>query len=323
MAKKNNSDNLKVEGGNKETGFSDDFNRITDMELSQDAFWDDEDGEDFCDDNELTPEEEETFNRIIRNALEREIEYYTRKGEDQGPAVFSERYENNLKETLERTFGEAEAAQILQERADARQEKAEELTRFYKEKLEAIPEPKYTLWEKMGKMWRKRWVRTAAACICIVFVISITALNADALKVPIARFFAEDEPEYVVLNPESENDAEAYPTTIEKKFAPEKVLDGYEEVMREEVSKSIRIVYQNAEGTDYQFVQETRDMYTWADNENVNSQKYDTVFGDAYCYEKDSIYKLVWQYEGYIFKIEGNLKREEMVGLANSLRLEQ
>ena len=150
-------------------------------------------------------------------------------------------------------------------------------------------------------------------------------MNVDALRVPIARFFSEKQPTYTILNaePETENerDAEAYPDTIEKKFVPSKVLEGYEEVDSFEFSKYIQKTYRNSEGKDYRFFQETKDTNTWLDNEGVDLRREDTLFGDAFYYKKGNEYKLVWSYEGYVFKILGDLTEEEMVDLANSLRL--
>ena len=71
------------------------------------------------------------------------------------------------------------------------------------------------------------------------------------------------------------------------------------------------------------FEQMTKDTYTWVDIEDADSEKNDIVFGDAYYYEKDGTYKFVWSFEGYVFKIEGSLSKDEMVDLANSLRLEK
>ncbi|MCI6019780.1 MAG: DUF4367 domain-containing protein, partial [Clostridiales bacterium] len=165
------------------------------------------------------------------------------------------------------------------------------------------------------------------ACLCIVILGGVVSMNVDALRVPIARFFSEKQPTYTILNaePETENerDAEAYPDTIEKRFALSKVLEGYEEVDRESVSKMVRIVYENSEGLNYQFVQETRDTNTWLDNEGVDWKKEDTLFGNAFYYRKDNEYKLVWSYEGYVFQISGDLTEKEMVDLANSLRMEK
>lgn len=335
LSEKQHSDDLNKDGMNATFDFSD---MVDD---------DDIDDEDLTDDVEMTVEEEAAFYRALRRSLEMEAVKDSQQGNQKKPHQFSEQYESRLKDRLTKMFGEEDAEEILEYRRLAREESAEiaselmpaqdriskkvnEKNRRFSQiirKSDAVQRKEKKAVYKRTGWYQKSLVKAAAACLCIVILGGVVSMNVDALRVPIARFFSEKQPTYTILNaePETENerDAEAYPDTIEKKFVPSKVLDGYEEVANIEVSKRIRIVYENAEGLNYQFVQETKDTDTWLDNEGVDSKKDSTLFGDAFYYMKDNEYNLVWQYEGYVFHIMGALKEEEMIDLANSLRLEK
>lgn len=335
MSEKQHSDDLNKDGMNATFDFSD---IVDDGDI---------DDEDLTDDVEMTAEEEAAFYRALRRSLEMEVMKDSQQGNQKKPHQFSEQYESRLKDSLTQMFGEEDAEEILEYRRLAREESAEfaselipaqdriskkvnEKNRRFSQiirKSDAVRgKEKKAIYKRTG-WYKKSLVKAAAACLCIVILGGVVSMNVDALRVPIARFFSEKQPTYTILNAEleteNERDAEVYPDTIEKKFVPSKVLEGYEEVSVSEFTKMIKIYYQNADGIQYQYVQETKDTSTWLDNESVNSKKESTIFGDAYYYQKNGDYKLVWSYEGYIFRISGNLTDEEMVKLANSLRLEK
>lgn len=335
MSEKQHSDDLNKDGMNATFDFSD---MVDD---------DDIDDEDLTDDVEMTVEEEAAFYRALRRSLEMEAVKDSQQGNQKKPHQFSEQYESRLKDSLTQMFGEEDAEEILEYRRLAREESAEfaselipaqdriskkvnEKNRRFSQiirKSDAVRgKEKKAIYKRTG-WYKKSLVKAAAACLCIVILGGVVSMNVDALRVPIARFFSEKQPTYTILNaePETENerDAKAYPDTIEKKFVPSKVLEGYEEVDSFEFSKYIQKIYRNSKGIDYQFMQQTRSVNVWMDNESVNSQKKETIFGDAFYYYKDGEYKLVWLYEGYIFQISGNLSQDEMIDLANSLRLEK
>lgn len=176
---------------------------------------------------------------------------------------------------------------------------------------------------KKGKARRRKSFKVAAAaCIGIVLLTSgVFGMKSNALKIPIGRFFEIEESEYVVL--EADNDSEEYPTTIEQKFIQSKVLDGYTEVARDELPQIEKIIYENDNSDQYVFYQQTKDMSVWVDNQDADTVKYDTLFGDALYTEKDGINKLTWHYEGYVFVLEGELSSSELIDIANSLRWEK
>ena len=335
LSEKQHSDDLIEKGMNETFDFSD---IVDDGDI---------DDEDLTDDVEMTAEEEAAFYRALRRSLEMEAMKDSQQGNQKKPHQFSEQYESRLKDSLTKMFGEEDAEEILEYRRLAREESAEiaselmpaqdriseqihekdgRLSQFRRKSDVVQRKEKKAVYKRTG-WYQKSLVKAAAACLCIVILGGVVSMNVDALRVPIARFFSEKQPTYTILNaePETENerDAEVYPDTIEKKFVPSKVLEGYEEVSCSVLSKHVRITYKNSRGEEYQFEQETKDMSPWIDNENVNSKKEETLFGDAYYYEKDGKYKLVWQYEGYIFHISGNLAEKDMISIVDSLKLEK
>ena len=51
-------------------------------------------------------------------------------------------------------------------------------------------------------------------------------------------------------------------------------------------------------------------------------KKCDVANGVGYFQNKDKINSLIWSYDGYVFKLLGDIPREDMISLANSLSLE-
>lgn len=270
--------------------------------------------------DDLSFYDDEESNDALQKTIEDDIAYYKANPKYPPKAEFSEDYEKKLKATLERFLGDDEAEQVLAAREDKNLHVLTE-----EECLQNVQEYEEMLKEfeiKKGKARRRKSFKVAAAaCIGIVLLTSgVFGMKSNALKIPIGRFFEIEESEYVVL--EADNDSEEYPTTIEQKFIPSKVLDGYTESARDEWPNAIYIAYSGINKTDYRFAQETIDMATWFDSEDAEYKKYSTTFGDAYYSEKNGIYALSWHYEGYVFTISGELSKDEMIELANSLRLQ-
>lgn len=340
MKQNKNNDNLHVAVSNKETWNPDADPNAYGMEKEIGANLNDggndQDDDEYLDEEDMSQEEADALDHLLGDAFNAEIQYLTNKGKHLESVSFSEQYEAKMQVILEQYLGKEKADQLMLERAirdgkavaaQAQEPVPEKDIRekdvLQKDILQKEMPQKTSFWMRPGQWWNGLKMKPAIVLACVFIVCSIAVMSVDALKTPITRFLFEDEPEYTVLTPESENSDEESPETIEKKYVPGKVLDGFEKVERIEVSKILKIRYEKDEQDYYQFEQATRDVQAWIDIEDTNIKKYDTVFGDAFYYEKDEIHKLVWSYEGYVFKLEGTLSRDEMVDLANSLGLEQ
>ncbi len=82
-------------------------------------------------------------------------------------------------------------------------------------------------------------------------------------------------------------------------------------------------VYENsATEEEYLFWQQSLPTESGVNTEYIASQEVDTMYGLAQFYQSYSGYGLTWQYGGYTFKIEGDLTKEELINLQESLRKE-
>jgi len=304
------------------------------------------------DEDDMTPEEELAFYRAFGKAVKIETMDVGTDGKLK-PHQFSEHYENRLEDTLVKMYGKEGAGIILKMRRDGEKSRKEEFAAEFGDlavkavengsaaEMPEIPaEPDKIIPADFGARTAKHAKKTkkfarfhkstafkiAAACAAVAVLSGVT-ISVDALRIPVARFFAQDKPAYTVLevepDTEEDNDAESYPDTIEKVFVPGKALDGYEEVGRESFSQMVRITYKNDEELEYYFYQETRDTSAWVDAENADAKLVETIFGNAYYSQKDNVFIFTWHYEGYIFRIMGNLSEENMVSIADSLKLEK
>ena len=53
-----------------------------------------------------------------------------------------------------------------------------------------------------------------------------------------------------------------------------------------------------------------KDVGNHIDTENIEYRECDTMFGKGYYTEKNNYCKVVWDYEKYIFIMEGNLSKD-------------
>ena len=98
------------------------------------------------------------------------------------------------------------------------------------------------------------------------------------------------------------------------------VLDGYslsDEVVLEDLILSI---YSNGDSV-YIFSQQTKNTWLSANTEEQKAEIMQTMYGTAEFYQYGEINSIVWQYQGYIFKIEGEISQEELLLLLESLKI--
>lgn len=72
----------------------------------------------------------------------------------------------------------------------------------------------------------------------------------------------------------------------------------------------------------YQFSQVRLDNDIEINTEDKDYILLDSAYGDAYYYEYKDIKSLFWNYNGYSFRIEGNITKEELLTLQKSIRKE-
>lgn len=264
----------------------------------------------------------------LSQRMDEDIEEMLHTSEAMQPHKFSLRYEVRLAHLLRERFGEEAAEEILKERRESRESAGIKTPKHHRlfllksrEKLSG-----QSLNEKISNFPFSGFVEMAAVILIVVLVAGIFGKNeAKASWWDNLQFIISSYKEYSQIEAYEEVGEEdiTYPETIEKKYIPTKVAEGYEEVAREEVSKEIVIIYENEEGMQYMYTQQTKDVGNHIDTENEKYYKCKTLYGEGYYCENKENHQLVWYYENYIFVVEGNLSKQILLDIANSLAIDR
>lgn len=176
----------------------------------------------------------------------------------------------------------------------------------------------------------KRRFRIPAAAAAAVFFLAVAAglgaARADAMPEPIrvlvmqvrSLFSSASVDEEILYG---ENQVTDFPKEIQTVYEPSMVLDGYQEGKSMLQEKRLIIYYINGNQEEYSFQQRTLDYRSGYDNEDLeyeNIQLHDELSGMVYI--KNSQTYLMWQQEGYVFEIVGDLAMEDLKKLAASVK---
>ena len=111
-----------------------------------------------------------------------------------------------------------------------------------------------------------------------------------------------------------------YHEYIENVYVLSETLDGYEEISRTDGKRSNFFEYSNKENNYYTFSQMVGEINNWIDNNDSQKELCKILDGTGYFQQKKSNY-LILAYDGYVFKLSGDISKNEMIQLANSLTL--
>lgn len=284
----------------------------------------------------------------LNQKMDEDMEDMLSDSEPLPPHEFSQRYEDKLRESLIERLGKEKAEEILRRRANARKNQvcASDMAEKSDEKM---PEndaknskaqksqevhPLETCKKLSGQSRKKKishfpisgFTKAAASVLIIIAASLIFGKNeAQASWWENIQFIVKSYKEYSKIEAYEEVYSEdtEYPSTIEKKYVPTKVAEGYEEVARDEVSKEVVILYENNEKMQYVFSQKTQDMGQHINTENAKYEKLDTSYGRAYYCDNEGERQIYWDYGGYVFSILGDISKEEMVKIIDSVQLEK
>lgn len=284
----------------------------------------------------------------LNQKMDEDMEDMLSASEPLPPHEFSQRYEDKLRESLIERLGKEKAEEILRRRANARKNQvcASDLAEKSDEKM---PEndaknskaqksqevhPLETCKKLSGQSRKKKishfpisgFTKATASVLIIIAASLIFGKNeAQASWWENMQFIVKSYKEYSKIEAYEEVDREGvdYPQTIEKKYVPTKVAEGYEEVARDELSKQIRIIYLDNDNKEamYIYTQQTQDMGEHINTENTMYEEINTVYGRAYYCENLGEHQLYWDYGGYTFSLQGDLELKEILEIVNSVQL--
>lgn len=284
----------------------------------------------------------------LNQKMDEDMEDMLSASEPLPPHEFSQRYEDKLRESLIERLGKEKAEEILRRRANARKNQvcASDLAEKSDEKM---PEndaknskaqksqevhPLETCKKLSGQSRKKKishfpisgFTKATASVLIIIAASLIFGKNeAQASWWENMQFIVKSYKEYSKIEAYEEVDREGvdYPQTIEKKYVPTKVAEGYEEVARDEMSKQIRIEYIQSKAYSYVYMQETKDMGQHINTEDTTYQAIITTYGKAWFCENLGENQMYWNYNGYMFSLVGNISKEEILNIIDSIQLEK
>ena len=167
--------------------------------------------------------------------------------------------------------------------------------------------------------------RRVAAIIMIIVAFTGATVSVDAVKIPLKKFLKDVQVKYARVSAVEDIEVESgefdYPDVIEKKFKLGKVISGYELSNVTDVEKRIAYIYSSDNDPDYIFSQATKDFQMYGNNEFESYEEINIYWGKAIYYDMDTYNSLIWYYDDYVFSIIGNLSKEQMEELAESLKL--
>lgn len=243
----------------------------------------DEDAEDF------DPMREGLIIKAVDKFLEEDADEVSDGEED--PRIFSQDYEARKKKMLQ--------------------------TAFDRDERESLTKPK------------RRFRIPAAAAAAVIFLavaVSLGSAHADAMPEPIrvlvmqvqSLFSSASVDEEILYG---ENQATDFPKEIQTVYEPSVVLDGYESEGKMLQEKRLIIYYINDNQEEYSFQQRTLDYGYGYDNEDLEYENFQLHAGlTGTVYVKNNQTYLLWQQEGYVFEIVGNLAMDDLKKLAASVR---
>ena len=165
--------------------------------------------------------------------------------------------------------------------------------------------------------------RVAAVMITMVLIFGIYQGGVMATRVPDVSVDPENTEDYSKVGSLKKVltyfDISSCPKELEHIYVPEKVADGYEEVDRIELSKSINMVFENEDGQWYQYRQMTVSAKTFLDTEQGDWQSVTIGEYPGLYVAKDDAGKLWWFDYQYAYQIQGNLTQADMIIIAESL----
>lgn len=253
-------------------------------------------------------EEEQLLAEALKRYDDELIDEFFNEEDDEKPVPLTEHGRQGMKHLLEQWVGPEDAQKILQQE----QETYEADLARWKKKRQA------RLYRRM-----RRWGTVAAAAVFTLIISTVNVQDSLAFKLPTAGFKAAVKDDYTQLFVEDDEEESYNPShdEIETKYSLSRVLDGYYMSEQIEMLKFCVSIYENGDDF-YSFTQQIQSFQTSANTEQYNGESIETMYGTAYYLQYDNNNSLVWNYQGYTFRLEGSISREDLLKLLESLYIE-
>ena len=253
-----------------------------------------------------TEEEEQLLKEALKRYDDEMMDEYLTASDDEKPIPLTSEGRAKMKSLLEQWVGPDDADQIL----NAEQKK-------YKEDLDRWKEKRQ---KRMRRYWRL-WGSVAAAAIFTVIISVGNVQDSLAFKLPAAGFEAAVKDDYTQLFVEKDEDQESLDEALDEiatRYFLGVTLDGYSLESQIVLSDFIMSIYQNGESS-YSLVQQVETYQVFGNTEQYEGEPIETMYGTAYFFQYENTNSLIWNYQGYSFKLEGSVSKKDLLVLLESL----
>ena len=232
-------------------------------------------------------------------------DYFDPPEDDPMPMVISEEGRAAMLETFSKCFGPKAAARIV-------------------DKEVAMSRQRLEQWKIRRRKKRIRnackWGGIAAAVALVVFIGSRT-LDVSAFRLPDILFRPVVKGNYTEITvDETIADTEAETLdSIRQEYVLGKTIEGFYLEDQIIINKLIKFTYKNNEAQCYTFSQQVAEDLMMVNTEEYEVEIVDTMYGQASYFSYDDVNSISWMYQGYFFRIEGNLTKNQLLELQESL----
>lgn len=170
-----------------------------------------------------------------------------------------------------------------------------------------------------------KWlVRAAAVMLAVLTVFTVHKVGyVQAIGLPGVDSDLETAVEYSKIGSLkdviSQLDYTNYPQKLEQISVPAKVPDGFKELSREQASVFINIFYENSAKQWYQYQQTTVGSSSFIDTEEGDWEDVNVGQWTGAYNSKGDTGNLWWFDYNYAYQLQGDLSKEEMIEIAESL----
>ncbi len=164
---------------------------------------------------------------------------------------------------------------------------------------------------------------TFRKAVCIIAAIMVVGSATVAAVPPLREWFVglfvtEEEGHVDLSALKGEIPADELPEKFDCK-APTFIPEGFEEINREQDNCAFYIYYSSVDGKFVEYSQHNLTFGISINTKDMTTEHIEINGNDAYISFNEEIATLVWEDEYYVYSISGNLYKDDIIAVANSL----
>jgi|LSQX01.2.fsa_nt_gb hypothetical protein len=164
--------------------------------------------------------------------------------------------------------------------------------------------------------------RVAIVAICLGFGLAVITASVDAFRIRFLNFLTDVTQRYTSLQVEEiKGKEDIFTINWSNYFLPEYVIGGYSINRIQEFGNNKMIFYQNSRGDEIQFSQSPNSNNYQIDTENADTTEIIINDTKGILVDKNGLITLLWYNTDNTFFLIGKTDKEEIVRMAESVKL--